>query len=220
MSTLRTINQIMGIASKVHYLTGGNASKVLAKDKKGIFTIEQVAETLQCDPVELKALLQQQGIMCGDYVINEVWGDGEKLSTFALRTLCNKTQQLPKFLGFKKPQQQNMSNTRANIIALCVLVLILLFIFGYPLIGIVDLFIIIGLVLDPACKQFKEKHSELARNKYVVVTFNILKVVGYIFALGLGGMLIGTQLGCIPVTFVIWLLGIVIPIIRHYKKIH
>lgn len=216
MSTLRTINQIMSIASKAHYLTGGNASKVLAKDKKGLFTIEQVAETLQCDPVELKALLQQQGIMCGDYVINEVWGDGEKLSTFALRTLCNKTQHL----GFKKPQSQYMSNTRANIIALCVLVLILLFIFGYPLIGIVDLFIILGLVLEPACKQFKEKHPALARNKYVVVTFNILKVVGYIFALGLGGMLIGNQSGCIPVTFVIWLLGIVIPIIRHYKKIH
>lgn len=219
MSTLRTINQIMGIASKVHYLTGGNASKVLAKNKKGLFTIEQVAETLQCDPVELKALLQQQGIMCGDYVIDESWGDGKKLSTFALRTLSNKTQQksiVPSFIKFKKPQY--MSNTRTNIITLCVLVLILLFIFGYPIVGLVDLFIIIGLVLAPACKQLKEEYPELARNKYVVVTFNILKVIGYILALGLGGMLIGAQLGCIPVTFVIWLLGIVIPIIRHCKK--
>lgn len=217
MGILRTINQIMGIASKAHYLSGGNASKVLAKDKKGLFTIEQVAETLQCDPVELKALLQQQGIMCGDYVIDESWGDGKKLSTFALRTLSNKPQH-PSFLGFNKPQQQNMSNTRKNIIALCMLVLILLFLFGYPLVGLVDLFIIIGLVLDPACKQFKEEHPKLARNKYVVVTFNILKVIGYILALGLGGMLIGAQLGCTPVTFVIWLLGIVIPIVRHYKK--
>lgn len=30
-STLTTINQIMSIASKAHYLNGGNASKVLAK---------------------------------------------------------------------------------------------------------------------------------------------------------------------------------------------
>lgn len=86
-SALTTINQIMSIASKAHYMNGGNASKILAKDKKGIFTIEQVAETLQCDPAELKAMLQQNQIMCGDYVIIEEWGDGEKLSTFALRTL-------------------------------------------------------------------------------------------------------------------------------------
>lgn len=86
-STLTTINQIMSIASKAHYLNGGNASKILAKDKKGIFTIEQVATTLNVDPNELKELLQQQGIMCGDYVITEEWGDGEKLSTFALKTL-------------------------------------------------------------------------------------------------------------------------------------
>lgn len=88
-STLTTINQIMSIASKAHYLNGGNASKILAKDKKGIFTIEQVAETLQCDPVELKQMLQQNKIMCGDYVIVEEFGDGEKLSTFALRTLSD-----------------------------------------------------------------------------------------------------------------------------------
>nr|DAH73278.1 MAG TPA: hypothetical protein [Caudoviricetes sp.] len=86
-STLTTINQIMSIASKAHYMNGGNASKILAKDKKGIFTIEQVAETLQCDPAELKQVLQQNQIMCGDYVIAEEWGDGEKLSTFALRRL-------------------------------------------------------------------------------------------------------------------------------------
>lgn len=86
-STLTTINQIMSIMSKAHYMNGGNASKILAKDKKGLFTIEQVAETLQCDPVELKQVLQQNKIMCGDFVIDELWGDGEKLSTFALRTL-------------------------------------------------------------------------------------------------------------------------------------
>lgn len=87
MKTLTTINQIMGIASKAHYLNGGNTSKILAKDKKGIFTIEQVATTLQCDPAELKELLQQKGIMCGDYVIREEFGDNTKLSTFALRLL-------------------------------------------------------------------------------------------------------------------------------------
>lgn len=95
MKTLTTINQLMGIASKAHYLNGGNAIKIFAKDKRGIFTIEQVAETLQCNPDELKELLQQNQIMCGDYVIAEAWGDGEKLSTFALRTLAdkiNKTQ--------------------------------------------------------------------------------------------------------------------------------
>lgn len=86
-STLTTINQIMSIASKAHYLNGGNASKILAKDKKGIFTIEQVATTLNVDPDELKTLLQQQSIMCGDYVIREEFGDGTKLSTFALRLL-------------------------------------------------------------------------------------------------------------------------------------
>lgn len=86
-SMLTTMNQVMSIASKAHYLNGGNASKILAKDKKGIFTIEQVAETLQCDPTELKQVLQQNQIMCGDYVIDEAWGDGEKLSTYALRTL-------------------------------------------------------------------------------------------------------------------------------------
>ena len=89
-STLTTINQIMSIASKAHYMNGGNVSKILAKDKKGIFTIEQVADTLQCDPVELKQVLQQNQIMCGDFVINDAWGDGEKLSTFALRTLNDK----------------------------------------------------------------------------------------------------------------------------------
>lgn len=86
-SMLTTINQVMSIASKAHYMNGGNASKILAKDKKGIFTIEQVADTLQCDPAALKQVLQQNQIMCGDYVIDEAWGDGEKLSTFALRTL-------------------------------------------------------------------------------------------------------------------------------------
>lgn len=86
-STLTTINQIMSIASKAHYLNGGNASKVLAKDKKGIFTIEQVAETLDVNVDELKTLLRNNKIMCGDYVIDEFWGDGEKLSTYALRTL-------------------------------------------------------------------------------------------------------------------------------------
>ena len=96
-STLTTINQIMGIAAKAHYLNGGNAGKVLAKDKKGIFTIEQVAETLQCDPVELKQVLQQNQIMCGDYIIDEAWGDCDKLSTFALRTLSdNLTKQQEK----------------------------------------------------------------------------------------------------------------------------
>lgn len=89
-SMLTTMNQVMGIAAKAHYMNGGNTSKILAKDKKGIFTIEQVAETLQCDPVELKQALQQNQIMCGDYVIDEAWGDGEKLSTFALRTLNDK----------------------------------------------------------------------------------------------------------------------------------
>lgn len=89
-STLTTINQIMSIASKAHYMNGGNASKILAKDKKGIFTVEQVADTLQCDPVELKQALQQNQIMCGDFVIDEAWGDGEKLSTFALRALNDK----------------------------------------------------------------------------------------------------------------------------------
>lgn len=102
-STLTTINQIMSIASKAHYLNGGNASKILAKDKKGIFTIEQVATTLNVDPDELKTLLQQQGIMRGDYVITEEWGDGEKLSTFALRKLSDNL--------IKKPQQQKTKQT-------------------------------------------------------------------------------------------------------------
>lgn len=86
-STLTTINQIMSIASKAHYLNGGNASKILAKDKKGIFTIEQVAETLDVNADDLKALLQNNKIMCGNYVIDENWGNGEKLSTYALRAL-------------------------------------------------------------------------------------------------------------------------------------
>lgn len=86
-STLTTINQIMGIASKAHYLNGGNTSKILAKDKKGIFTIEQVADTLELDADALKTALQEKKIMCGDYVIVEEWGDGDKLSTYALRTL-------------------------------------------------------------------------------------------------------------------------------------
>lgn len=90
-STLTTINQIMSIASKAHYLNGGNTSKILAKDKKGIFTIDQVATTLNIDPDELKTMLQQQGIMCGDYVIREEFGDGTKLSTFALRMLNKNT---------------------------------------------------------------------------------------------------------------------------------
>ena len=89
-STLTTINQLMSIASKAHYLNGGNTSKILAKDKKGIFTIEQVAETLDVNTDELKTLLQNNKIMVGDYVIDECWGDGEKLSTYALRTLTDK----------------------------------------------------------------------------------------------------------------------------------
>lgn len=86
-STLTTINQIMGIASKAHYLNGGNTSKILAKDKKGIFTIEQVAETLGWTAEDVKTVLNQSGKMLGDYVIDENWGDGVKLSTYALRTL-------------------------------------------------------------------------------------------------------------------------------------
>lgn len=86
-SMLTTMNQVMSIASKAHYMNGGNTSKILAKDKKGIFTIEQVAETLGVDPTELKQALRQNQIMCGDYVIDEAWGDNEKLSTYALRTL-------------------------------------------------------------------------------------------------------------------------------------
>lgn len=86
-STLTTINQIMSIASKAHYLNGGNTSKILAKDKKGIFTIEQVAETLGWSVEDVKTVLNQSGKMLGDYVIDENWGDGKKLSTYALRTL-------------------------------------------------------------------------------------------------------------------------------------
>lgn len=104
-SMLTTINQIMSIASKAHYINGGNASKILAKDKKGIFTIEQVAETLNWDPVELKEVLQQNKIMCGDYVIDETWGDGTKLSTFALRTLNDALEE----------QQKNANNTNMII---------------------------------------------------------------------------------------------------------
>lgn len=95
-SMLTTINQVMSIASKAHYMNGGNASKILAKDKKGIFTIDQVAETLGCDPNELKQVLQQNKIMCSDYVIVEEWGDGTKLSTFALRTLNDAMNQQEK----------------------------------------------------------------------------------------------------------------------------
>ena len=92
MSTLRTVNQIMSIATKAHYLNGGNASKILAKDKKGIFTIEQVAQALNVDADELHNLLIEKGIMCGDYVISEDWGDNDKLSTYALRTLKEATE--------------------------------------------------------------------------------------------------------------------------------
>lgn len=211
MSTLRTINQIMSIASKAHYLNGGNASKVLAKDKKGIFTIEQVAETLQCDPVELKQLLQQNDIMCGEYVINENWGDGEKLSTYALRTLKGKTS-----------KQQYQSGQDAPIWAkiACTLIIatIVLFIVGYPLLGIVALLIAICFLFKPACKQFKDKHPELMNKPIVSTIINILKVIGYVFIVGLSGLLVGGQLNCFPVTFGIWGLAVVIPVIRHYKK--
>lgn len=152
-SMLTTINQVMSIASKAHYMNGGNASKILAKDKKGIFTIEQVADTLQCDPAELKQVLQQNQIMCGDYVIDEAWGDGEKLSTFALRTLNDKIdtpQQKPRY----------MSNIRANVITLCVLAVIPLLIFDHPIIAILDLFFMIGLLVKPCIKQIKGEYHE------------------------------------------------------------
>ncbi len=165
-STLTTINQIMSIASKAHYLNGGNANKVLAKDKKGIFTVEQVADTLQCDPVELKQVLQQNQIMCGDYVIDEAWGDGEKLSTFALRTLNDKLASKPSIFSCLVPkmpagnQPKYMSNIRANIITLCVLALIPLFIFDHPLIAILDLLFMIGLLIKPVIKQLKGEYHE------------------------------------------------------------
>lgn len=155
-STLTTINQIMSIASKAHYLNGGNASKVLAKDKKGIFTIDQVAETLQCDPIELKQVLQQNKIMCGDYVINEDWGDNKKLSTYALRTLSNKlTEQskIPDFLKLKKPQPDQKPQLWTNIVCLLIIAIVPLLIFDHPLLAILDLLVIIGLLVKPAIKQ-------------------------------------------------------------------
>lgn len=157
MKTLTTINQIMSIASKAHYLNGGNASKILAKDKKGIFTIEQIAETLQCDPTELKELLQQNQIMCGDYVIAEEWGDGEKLSTFALRTLTNKIQkkQQSSFLKLKKPDPNQKPQLWANIVTALIILFPVLFIMDHPLLGILDLLIMIGILLKPAYKQLK-----------------------------------------------------------------
>lgn len=217
MSTLRTINQIMGIASKAHYLNGGNASKVLAKDKKGIFTIEQVAETLQCDPVELKQLLQQNDIMCGDYVINEAWGDGEKLSTFALRALT-KPQKQSNFLGFKQPQVGQKASTEIKIASYLLILTIVLLIVGYPLLGVLTSLIMVCLAIKPAYEKVKEQYPEIVNKPIVSTIITILKVIGYVFVLGLGGMIIGVQLNYFAVTFVIWLLGIVIPIIYHYKK--
>lgn len=161
MKTLTTINQIMSIASKAHYLNGGNASKILAKDKKGIFTIEQVAETLQCNPTELKELLQQNKIMCGDYVINEDFGDGKKLSTYALRTLNNKfldTQNQSNifdFLKLKKPQQDQKVKPWAVICSILLLSVIPLLVLDHPLIAILNLLISIVLMIKPAYKQLK-----------------------------------------------------------------
>lgn len=114
-SMLTTINQVMSIASKAHYMNGGNTSKILAKDKKGIFTIEQVATTLNVDPDSLKEWLQQEQIMCGDYVIVEEWGDGEKLSTYALRTLNDH------IYNAKSEKQTNWVNIYTWIIILFVM---------------------------------------------------------------------------------------------------
>lgn len=226
MSTLRTINQIMSIASKAHYLNGGNASKVLAKDKKGIFTIEQVAETLQCDPVELKQLLQQNDIMCGDYVIAEEWGDGEKLSTYALRTLKGKTSKQQSkflsFLGFKQPKAgQEDAPLWAKIACSLIIASVVLLIMDYPLLAIVAWLIAICFLFKPACKQFKDEHPDFVNtmNKPIVKTIiTILKVIGYVVVVGLGGIVIGAQLNCFIVTFGIWGLAIVIPVIRYHKK--
>lgn len=157
-SMLTTVNQIMSIASKAHYLSGGNASKILAKDKKGMFTLEQVSETLQCDPTELKALLQQNQIMCGDYVINDAWGNGTKLSTFALRTLSNNVQNQSKILDFlklKKPQPDQKNKPWAVICAGLWFSVIPLLIFDHPLIAILNLLISIALIAKPAYKQIK-----------------------------------------------------------------
>lgn len=160
-STLTTINQIMSIASKAHYLNGGNASKILAKDKKGIFTIEQVAATLNVDPDELKTLLQQQGVMCGDYVITEEFGEGTKLSTYALRTLNNKiadTQNQSNifdFLKLKKPQQDQKVKPWAVICSILWISVIPLLIMDHPLIAILNLLISIVLMIKPAYKQLK-----------------------------------------------------------------
>ena len=218
MNIFRTVNQIMSIASKAHYLNGGNASKVLAKDKKGIFTIEQVSETLQCNPVELKQLLQQNGIMCGDYVINEAWGDGKKLSTFALRTLSNKQEHQSKIFSLTIPQQQYSQDTPiwAKIVTFLFIASIVLFIIGYPLLAIVTLLLAICAVFKPACKQFKEKHPELMNKQIVATIFTILKVIGYVFIVGLSGILVGGQLNYYLVTFGIWVVGVLIPIINHY----
>ena len=207
MNILRTVNQIMSIASKAHYLNGGNASKVLAKDKKGIFTIEQVSETLQCNPVELKQLLQQNGIMCGDYVINEAWGDGKKLSTFALRTLSNKVTKS----NNQQQQYGQHAPTWAKIVTFLFIASVALFIIGYPLLAIVTLLLMIGVVFKPACKQFKEKHPELMNKQIVITIFTILKVIGYVFIVGLSGILVGGQLNYYPVTFGIWVVGVLIP---------
>lgn len=157
-SMLTAINQVMSIASKAHYMNGGNASKVLAKDKKGIFTIDQVAATLDCDPTELKQVLQQNKIMCGDYVIEEAWGDGEKLSTFALRTLNDKVaekQNQSSFLKLKKPQPDQKPTLLSNIAALLIIAVIPLLVLDYPLLAILDLLVLIGLLIKPAIKQIK-----------------------------------------------------------------
>lgn len=145
-SILTTINQIMSIASKAHYLNGGNTSKILAKDKKGIFTIEQVAETLNCDPAELKAVLRQNKIMCGDYLIVEEWGDGEKLSTFALRTLSN---------NITKKQKDVKVPFEVHVFCALFLSHILLFIFGHPIMAILALLASLPVSLRIIYKKYK-----------------------------------------------------------------
>ena len=145
-SMLTTINQIMSIASKAHYLNGGNTSKILAKDKKGIFTIEQVAETLNCDPVELKEVLRQNKIMCGDYVIVEEWGDGEKLSTFALRTLSS---------NITKDKKDVKAPFSVKVVCALHLSVIPLLIFDHPIMAILALLAAIPLTLRIAYKKYK-----------------------------------------------------------------
>lgn len=81
MSMLRTINTIMSIGAKAHYMNGGNTRKAVDPKTKPQYTFDEVVGFLGVDADEFRDALVEQGFMTmGGYITDERFGQGTKFN--------------------------------------------------------------------------------------------------------------------------------------------